>query len=159
MTLPADPQARLAVIGAEIADRVERVLPGWFTGRVAAIADAWGRCPDDVRAELDARANAVAPAVAARIAECLRAQAGVGAAEQRTTPLEEVRSAVGDVTALLRSAGIPPVERDEFAQRAFPDDDYGCVPASLADLGDDDLGPLGLAWGLAKARALHPDED
>jgi hypothetical protein len=59
------------------------------------------------------------------------------------------------VGAVLAAAGIPPVERDEFLERSFPDDAYGVTPASLADLGDPDLGPLQLAWGLAKARALR----
>ena len=56
---------------------------------------------------------------------------------------------------MLAAAGIPPVERDDFHERAWPDDDYGLVPESLADLGDDDLGPLLLAWGLAKAAVLR----
>jgi hypothetical protein len=63
------------------------------------------------------------------------------------------------VTAVLEAAGIPPVERDEFAERMFPDDRYDVTPATLADLGDDDLGPLQLAWGLAKAKVLRADRD
>jgi hypothetical protein len=53
------------------------------------------------------------------------------------------------------SAGIPGVVRDEFAERAWPDDRYGLVPAGLADLGDPDLGPLLLAWGMAKAKVIR----
>jgi hypothetical protein len=45
--------------------------------------------------------------------------------------------------------------RDEFAERAWPDDDYGLVPDTLADLGDDDLAPLHLAWGVAKATVVR----
>jgi hypothetical protein len=50
---------------------------------------------------------------------------------------------------------VPPVVRDEFDVRAWPDDRYSLVPRTLADLGDPDLGPLHLAWGLAKAAALR----
>ena len=159
MTLPADPAARLAAIGAEIADRVGAVLPAWIEGQVRLIADAWGRCPDAVRADLDARTAVTAPAAGARIAAELRDFAARPAAEQTTTPLQIVRGAVADVTGLLAAAGIPPVERDDFAERAFPDDAYGCVPASLADLGDEDLGPLLLAWGMAKVSVLRPAAD
>jgi len=159
VTLSADPAARLAEIGAEIAERVGVVLPGWIEGRVRLIADTWGRCPDAVRADLDARAAVTASVAGARIAAELRDFAARPAAEQTTTPLQIVRGAVADVTALLAATGIPPVERDDFAERAFPDDAYGCVPASLADLGDEDLGPLQLAWGMAKVRVLRPDDD
>ncbi len=84
---------------------------------------------------------------------------GTEAAAQRTTPLEIVRTAAVDVAVVLGAAGIPPVERDAFDERAFPDDVYGVTPSSLSDLGDEDLGPLQLAWGLAKARVLRADAD
>jgi hypothetical protein len=68
-----------------------------------------------------------------------------------------VRTATRDVTGVLAAAGIPPVERDAFAERAFPDDLYDVTPATLSDLGDDELGPLQLAWGLAKAKVLRAE--
>ena len=43
---------------------------------------------------------------------------------------------------MLAAAGIPPVERDEFDERAWPDDRYGLVIHDLGDLGDDELAPL-----------------
>lgn len=159
MTLPADPQQRLAVIGAEIADRVERVLPGWFVARVGALADAWGRCAPDVRAALDAATVAAAPGVAAQVGAELRAFFARPAGEQVATPLQIVRGAVAAATGLLADAGVPAVERDAFAEQAFPDDAYDLVPASLADLGDDDLGALQLAWGIAKVNVLRPAAD
>lgn len=159
MTLPVDPEQRLAVIGAEIADRVERVLADWLVARVGAIADAWGRCAPDVRAALDAGATTAGAAVAARVGADLRAFFARPAADQVATPLQIVRSAVPVATDLLAAAGIPPVERDEFAARAFPEDTYGLVPASLADLGDDDLAALQLAWGVAKVSVLRPAAD
>ena len=71
------------------------------------------------------------------------------------TPLEIVRRAYREPTAVLAAAGIPPVERDEFAERAWPDDTYGLVVHGLGDLGDDDLAPLQMAWGMAKAKVLR----
>jgi hypothetical protein len=77
------------------------------------------------------------------------------AAQQRTTPLQIVRGLVAAPTSVLRTAGVPGVERDAFDERAFPDDDYDLAPRTLGDLGDPDLGPLLLAWGLAKAAVLR----
>ena len=123
--------------------------------KVAFIADAWGRLDSAARARLDADAITAGDAAAARVVAALTELFATPPLEQRTTPLEIVRSATREVTDVLASAGIPPVERDEFAERAFPDDQYDVTPASLADLGDDELGPLQLAWGLAKAKVLR----
>jgi len=73
--------------------------------------------------------------------------------------LEIVRTAVREPTDVLRAAGVPPVMRDAFDERAWPDDRYGLTPSTLGDLGDPDLAPLQLAWGLAKAKVLRARVD
>jgi len=153
----AGAQARLDEASAAIVAGVARTLPDWIQSRVAFIADAWGRLDDATRDALDLAAREVAQSATARVVADLSALFAADATEQRSTPLEIVRTATGDVAALLASVGIPPVERDAFDERAFPEDVYGITPASLADLGDDDLGPLQLAWGLAKTRVLRAD--
>jgi hypothetical protein len=125
--------------------------------RVAFIADAWRRLDAEARARLDADAIAAGDAATARVVAALRDFFATPPTEQRTTPLEIVRTATRDVTGVLAAAGIPPVERDAFAERAFPDDLYDVTPATLSDLGDDELGPLQLAWGLAKAKVLRAE--
>jgi len=124
---------------------------------VAFIADAWGRLDAESRARLDADAVVAGGTATARVEASLRAFFATPPADQRTTPLEIVRTATREVTEVLAAAGIPPVERDAFAERAFPDDLYDVTPATLADLGDDELGPLQLVWGLAKAKVLRAD--
>jgi hypothetical protein len=150
-------RARLDEASAAIVVGVARALPDWIESRVAYIADAWGRLDDPTRDALDLAARDVAASAAARVVADLQALFAADAVAQRSTPLEIVRTATGDVTALLAGVGIPPVERDAFDERAFPEDVYGITPASLADLGDDALGPLQLAWGLAKTRVLRAD--
>ena len=70
--------------------------------------------------------------------------------EQATTPLAILRTAVRYPTEVLVAAGVPPVERDSFSQRAFPDDIYDLTPATFADV-DPALAEAGIAWGAAKA--------
>ncbi|MEZ5138517.1 MAG: hypothetical protein R2711_07040 [Acidimicrobiales bacterium] len=72
---------------------------------------------------------------------------------QAQGPLALVREAVRHPTAVLAAAGVGPVVRDEFDERAFPDDVYGLAPAAFADL-DPALGELGLVWGAAKAHVV-----
>ena len=150
---------RLSDAGDAIVAGVQAALPGWVEGRVAFIANAWGRLDPVTRAALDARASAAGVVAAQRVANELRTFFATPVTEQRTTPLEIVRATTSDVSALLSDVGIPPVERDAFDERAFPDDLYGVTPASLSDLGDESLGPWQLAWGLAKARLLQEDHD
>ena len=66
-----------------------------------------------------------------------------------------VRTAYREPTAILRAAGVPPVRRDEFEERTLPDDRYGLAVRSLGDLGDEDLAPLLLAWGIGKATVVR----
>ena len=150
-------RARLDEASAAIIAGVARTVPDWMESRVAFIADAWGRLDDATPDALDLAAREVALSATTRVVSLLQALFATDAAEQRSTPLEVVRTATGEVTALLASVGIPPVERDAFDERAFPEDVYGITPASLADLGDDALGPLQLAWGLAKTQVLRAD--
>ena len=70
-----------------------------------------------------------------------------------------VRGGIREPTAVLADAGVPAVARDEFEERSFPDDRYGLTPRTFADLGDDDLGPLHLVWGFAKAETLRATRD
>jgi hypothetical protein len=122
---------------------------------VTRLVDAWGRLDGEQRsAAIEAAEAAAAPAVASVVA-ALRELFALDPAQQRTTPLQVVRSLVATPTAVLLAAGVPGVVRDAFEERAFPDDEYDLVPRTLGDLGDPDFGPLLLAWGIAKAAVLR----
>ena len=134
---------------------VERELPGWVRAQVARIADAWGRLTPDERARLDAATDTVASTTTERVAAELHALLAADAVDQRATPLQVVRTAYREPTELLASFAIPPVERDAFDERAWPDDRYAMVPHTLGDLGDPELAPLLLVWGMAKTAVLR----
>ena len=109
----------------------------------------------DARAGPSATPSTPGATATARVVAELRALFALDPAAQRATPLEIVRSAYREPTAVLAAAGIPPVARDDFDERAWPDDRYGLVPRTLGDLGDPDLAPLHFAWGMAKAGVLR----
>ena len=91
---------------------------------------------------------------ARRVAAELRDLLALDPAEQRATPLEIIRSAVAEPTAVLAAAGMPDVVRDPFEEQAWPDDRFGLVPRTLRDL-DADLAAVHFAWGIAKAALLR----
>jgi hypothetical protein len=138
-------------------DGVDRLAAGWVVREVTRIIDAWGRLDDGARAQVLDHARRAGEDARARVLDELNALFALTPAEQRATPLQIVRSLRFEVTDVLSAAGIPDVDRDEFDARAFPDDRYGVVPKALADLGDDELGPMLMAWGVGKTLVLRAD--
>lgn len=131
-----------------ILDGVERLGAQWVVRTVVAVAGP-------AAADLTGEARRAGAAAATRVAGQLRELFAAPPEEQRATPLEIVRTLRHEATAVLAGAGIPAVERDPFEARSFPDDVYAIVPRSLADLGDEELGPLLVAWGMGKTLALR----
>lgn len=157
--LPPDAEARglamLAETGDAIATCVAREVPGFVVAAVDRILDAWGRADDDTRARAQRAAPPAGAAAARRIGDALRTLLATDPADQRATPLEIVRTVFREPTEILVAAGVPAVVRDPFDERTQPDDRYDLAPRTLGDLGDPDLAPLHLAWGVAKAMVLR----
>jgi hypothetical protein len=139
--------ASLETYAEALASGIEAALPGWVTRSVERVMRAWtGEVPADV-AGAAVRAGRQAQL---ETGAAVRALLAADIEEQCTTPLALVRQAVEYPTAVLRQAGVPPVERDRFAERAFPDDSYELSPATWTDV-DPGLSELGVNWGAAKA--------
>ena len=147
---PAD-AASLAGHAAALAEAVVAALPGWAERVVRDRYAAWRGA--DVPAHVVEAARAAGRAARLEVEAPLRSLLEQDVDEQRTNPLAIVRRAVPVVTAALREAGVPPVERDGHAARLFPDDAYDLVPASFADL-DPPVHEPGLVWGAAKAHVI-----
>ncbi|MGH9118010.1 MAG: hypothetical protein ACRD0A_09095 [Acidimicrobiales bacterium] len=146
---PSD-EARLAAYATALADGIEAALPGWVVGNVERLVRAW---LGDVDPAVLAGAEAAGRRAGAEVGTEVRALVDADVDEQWTSPLDLVRRAVRFPTAVLRAAGVPPVERDSFADRAFPDDIYDLAPASYADV-DPGLAEAGIEWGAAKAHVV-----
>ena len=135
-------------VAAGLAEGIDAALPRWVERCVEHVVRAWtGHDPDP-----EVRRAAAAAGARARddVGPRVRALLAADIDDQATTPLALVRDAVRYPAAVLRALGVPPVERDAFAEEAFPDDEYGLTPAAFADL-DPALAEPGLAWGVAKA--------
>ena len=146
---PADAE-RLLAIATALADAVEAALPRWVERSVERLAGVFfGVVDPAVRAAAVEAGLRAAVEVGGDVRTLLLADVD----QQRRNPLALLRSAVSYPAAVLRDVGVPPVVRDDFAERAFPDDDYGLVPATWADV-DPALHERGIVWGAAKAHVV-----
>ena len=145
----AEPARRIDTVeeAAELlADGAVAALPGWVERCVAEASERAGVAA----AALGEQARAAGKRCVAEIGPPLRDLLATDVDEQQTTPLSVLRSAVRFPTRVLADGGVPVPKRDDFDASRFPDDPYGLTPASFADI-DTDLGPIGIAWGAAKA--------
>ena len=108
-----------------------------------------GDVPADVA---DAARRSGAEATAA-VGDRLRALFALDVEAQPTNPLSVIRDAVRYPTEVLRAAGVPPVRRDDFRARVFPDDLYDLAPATWRDV-DQRLHEPGIIWGAWKAKTV-----
>lgn len=136
-------------IGERLAVAVEAALPAWVERSVRQRLTEWSGSADP---EVMARAGEEGRHAVADVVPELRRLLATDVDEQWTNPLSIVRRAVRRPTDVLRSAGVPPVVREAYDERHFPDDDYGLTPRTFADV-DPSLHEVGLLWGVVKARA------
>jgi hypothetical protein len=142
--------AALAAYALALGDAIEAALAGWVVRKVTElIGDLRGPLSPAERAAAEQAGAAARDAVMPP----LRALLATDVDEQRGNPLAIVRRAVVFPTGVLRRAGVPPVVRDEVAERLFPDDVYDLTPAAFGDL-DTSAHEPGLVWGAAKAHVV-----
>lgn len=156
---PGEAEARLREASAALVEGVGRALPRWAARSADGLLAAWGGpagggLDDDRRRAVVDEARAAGEVAARRVAAELAALLALDPAEQRATPLEVIRTAVVEPTAVLAAAGLPDVVRDAFDERSWPEDRFGLVPRTLRDL-DPDLAAVHFAWGVAKAAVLR----
>jgi hypothetical protein len=151
--VPDDPDDARALrsYADALLDAVTAAVPGWVERSVAVRYQQWAGRPVPVGVVERAR-RAGRDAVAA-LEPTLGELLATDVDEQRGNPLAILRSGVRFPSAVLREAGVPPVERDAQSQAMFPDDVYDLSPAAFADL-DPSVHEPGLVWGAAKAHIM-----
>ncbi len=136
-------------VAERLAAAVEAALPEWVQRSVRQrLVDWTGAADPEAMTQAAAAGLHASEEVGAEVRRLLATDVD----EQWTNPLAILRGAVRYPTEVLRRAGVPPIVRDQFDERHFPDDDYGLVPRTFADV-HPSLHDLGLAWGAAKAQA------
>lgn len=137
----ADDEATLANHALTLVTAVEAVVGDWIRWSIA------DRAPDlATSAAADAAVSEGGEVLSAQ----LRALLSQDIADQTEGPLQVLRRGVRFATQVLADAETAHTPRDDFAQRAFPDDVYNLAPASFADV-HPTLHEPGLVWGAAKA--------
>ena len=125
----------------------ERVVPQWVESCVTA---TYARHGEPVPEDVAERARQAGKHAGREVGARMRALLERDIDEQAGNPMTILRSAVEYPTQILLAAGVPPVERDDFAARQFPGDHYDLTPANFGDVHPDLVDP-GIAWGAAKA--------
>jgi hypothetical protein len=143
--------ANLEHYGRVLADALEAALPRWVQRSVEGRWHDW-RGAEPMPTDVMVAARAAGERAQREVGAAVRALLALDVDDQRVNPLAVVRDAVRHPTEVLRAAGVPEVVRDEFDERAFPDDVYALSPASFTDV-DQSLFEPGLEWGAAKAHA------
>ena len=150
----AEADRRLEEASAALVDGVGLALPSWAARSADGLLAAWGRLDAERRRAVVEEAREAGERAARRVANELAGLFALDPADQRATPLQFIRTAVAEPTAVLAAAGMPDVVRDEFDERSWPEDRFGLVPRTLKDL-DPDLAAVHFAWGVAKAQVLR----
>jgi hypothetical protein len=130
-----------------LADEIDAALPGWVVRSVTRLVTLWAGA---VTPEVASAAQSAGQRARSEVMPAVRALLAADIDQQATTPLAILRTAVRYPAEVLAAAGVPPVVRDAFSERAFPDDVYDLTPATFADVGPG-LAEAGIVWGAAKA--------
>jgi hypothetical protein len=130
-----------------LAEQIDAALPGWVVRSVERLTALW---LDEVPPEVASAAESAGQRARAEVMPAVRVLLATDIDQQATTPLAILRTAVRYPAEVLAAAGVPPVQRDAFSERAFPDDAYDLTPATFADV-DPALAEAGIVWGAAKA--------
>ena len=127
----------------------ERCRAGWSANVTPACSTRGaGRTPQAARAAALARARPTAGvAAAARVGAALAALLAIDPVRAAVDPARDRPDPLPGADRDPRRAGVPPVVRDPFDERAWPEDRYDLVPRTLGDLGDPELGPTAPGLG------------
>ena len=134
----------------DLIDAVDQVANDWLV-RIATnvCRNHFGPVPEELTSSIQTAAHEGRAWIVMQLREVL----GADVDAQAGNPLQILRRAVGFPTAVLKSAGVPHVIRDEYEMSINPDDVYGMYPAHWSDV-DESLTEPGIVWGAAKAATV-----
>lgn len=129
---------------------VSQAYAPWLTARVTEVARASGRAlSPEARVQLSEIVRTVADDVLAEFSTLLSTDVDA----QRENPLHVLRRGSRQIAEFLAAEKTPAPSRDEFEERAMPDDVYGIGPLAWRDLGER-VHEAGIEWGAWKAATV-----
>lgn len=130
-----------------LAEEVGAVYASWLESRVVDLCRAAGRpLTPEARERLADEVRATADEVLGHLSRLLAADVDA----QRENPLHVLRRGSRRIAVFLADVSVPAPSRDEFEERAMPDDVYGIGPLAWRDLGER-VHEAGIEWGAWKA--------
>ena len=140
---------QLQEIGAQLAQELEKALPIWVEACVRRAYEAsGGEWQQQIADETLSAGARCARALTQELSEILTADVE----QQITNPMSVLRKAAMYPTEVLLRHETPPLQRDEYAEAAFPKDIYDLTPTAFLDFGQR-CHELGITWGATKAHA------
>lgn len=131
-------------------EAVVAAFPTWLTTRMREIlSDAHVEVDASISTEIDS----VVLAASHVLTDALFALLVTDVDAQASNPLHVIRSATAEATDYLRACRVPPVARDEWDERALPNDVYAIGPIAWRDLGEA-VHDAGIEWGAWKAATV-----
>tara|TARA_Y100001970_G_scaffold288302_1_gene415215 strand:+ start:9407 stop:9865 length:459 start_codon:yes stop_codon:yes gene_type:complete len=139
----------LQEIGAQLAQELEKALPRWVE---VSVRDTYEACGGEWHEQIEDETLNAGLKCANDLMQELTELFGADAEQQSTNPMSVLRKAAVYPTEVLLRNGIPPLQRDEYAEMTFPQDIYDLTPTAFLDFGQR-CHELGITWGAAKAHA------
>lgn len=138
-TVVHEPRARALLVA------ILDAYPGWLRTRIHALVGDRAGASDAVERTVTQSTEWVADALTTLLAS--------DPEKQRDNPLHVLRSASRFANQTLASMEVGTPQRDEFEQRAMPEDTYAIGPLAWIDLGQL-VHEAGIEWGAWKAAVI-----
>ncbi len=125
-------------------------VSGWITKQVAEIASM---SIDETSKEFVSALAEVAEHTLHVVSRDLLVLLATDVDAQQSNPLHVLRASTSSATRLLQTFGATPARRDEYEERAMPNDLFSIGPLTWRDLGEE-VHDAGISWGAWKAATI-----
>jgi hypothetical protein len=135
---------------ADLYQAVIRAVPAWITKQVSEIASL---SINETSKEFTSALADVVEHILHGVSRDLLVLLATDVDAQQSNPLHVLRESTSSATQLLQTFGATPARRDEYEERAMPNDLFSIGPLTWRDLGEE-VHDAGISWGAWKAATI-----